>query len=32
VKEAKIFEGRWWIFGKDKPEHFGVLHYGPERR
>jgi len=31
VKESKIFEGRWWIFGTEKPEHFGVLHYSPEK-
>jgi hypothetical protein len=30
VKTPKTFEGRWWIFGNDKPEHFGVLHYSPE--
>jgi hypothetical protein len=31
VKESKTFEGRWWIFGTEKPEHFGVLHYSPEK-
>jgi len=31
VKESKRFEGRWWIFGTEKPEHFGVLHYSPEK-
>lgn len=30
MKESKTFEGRWWIFGKDKPAHFGVLHYSPD--
>lgn len=31
MKESKTFEGRWWIFGTEKPEHFGVLHYSPEK-
>lgn len=30
MKESKVIEGRWWIFGNDKPEHFGVLRYSPE--
>ncbi|HEU5069205.1 MAG TPA: hypothetical protein VFV96_02200 [Verrucomicrobiae bacterium] len=31
MKESRTFEGRWWIFGTEKPEHFGVLHYSPEK-
>jgi hypothetical protein len=30
MKEQRTIEGRWWIFGTDKPEHFGVLNYNPE--
>lgn len=31
MKEPVTIEGRWWIFGNDKPEHFGVLQYTPEK-
>lgn len=31
MKESKTFEGRWWIFGKDKPAHFGVLHHSLDK-
>lgn len=32
MKEPRTYDGRWWIFGKDKPEQFGVLHYSPGER
>jgi hypothetical protein len=32
MKEPKTYEGRWWIFGKDKPEHFGILYCNPGER
>jgi len=30
MNTPRTIEGRWWLFGEDKPAHFGTLHYGPE--
>ena len=29
MKNKRQVEGKWWIFGSDKPPHYGVLHYDP---
>ena len=31
MKVPRTIEGRWWIFGTDKPEHYGALNYDPEK-
>ncbi len=30
MKDKRKIEGRWWIFGPDKPPHYGVLHFDPD--
>jgi len=30
LKDKRKIEGRWWIFGLDKPPHYGVLHFDPD--
>lgn len=30
VSELRTIEGRWWIYGDDKPPCFGVLSLDPE--
>jgi len=32
MKKARSIEGRWWIFGDDKPAHFGTLLFDPEKK
>jgi hypothetical protein len=31
MNKPKTIEGRWWIHGKDKPPHFGILSFDPEK-
>jgi hypothetical protein len=31
VNKSQTIEGVWWIHGKDKPAHFGILNYDPEK-
>ncbi len=30
MNKPRTIEGQWWIFGDDKPAHFGVLTFDPE--
>lgn len=31
MNKPRTIEGRWWIHGDDKPPHFGVLNFDPEK-
>jgi hypothetical protein len=31
VNKPRTIEGRWWIFGRHRPPHFGVLKYDSEK-
>ena len=31
MNKPRTVEGRWWIHGDDKPTHFGVLEFHPEK-
>src|SRR5882672_7064691 len=32
MNTPRTIEGKWWIFGKEQPAHFGTLTFDPEEK
>src|SRR5260370_40668259 len=30
MNTPRTIEGRWWLFGDEKPHHFGTIYFDPE--